>query len=207
MIRHSSDVRALVNRLCAPAAGEERTMSRIERSIVIARPIDALFRYVHDPANDASWQTTLIESTQLDEGPVGVGTQIRERRRFLGIQVEMTKEVTEYEPPTRSSFRMVSGGAPMSGEYLLQSEGAATKLTAIGYVEPRGFFQWAEPLFTAMAGRELEASLGHLKDLVEMGPGDLRLPTSDAPKEAIGAPPDSGAPQATSRSTTPADTS
>jgi hypothetical protein len=55
-------------------------MSKIERSIVIGRPIDVVFRFVHDPANDASWQTTLIESTKVDESPVGVGTQIQERR-------------------------------------------------------------------------------------------------------------------------------
>jgi hypothetical protein len=131
---------------------------------------------VHDPANDASWQTTLIESAQLDEAPFGVGTQIRERRRFLGVQVEMTKEITEYEPTRRSAFRMVAGGAPMSGEYHFEPSSAGTKLTAIGYVEPRGFFKWADPLFTSMAGRELEASLGHLKDLLELGPDKLLLP-------------------------------
>jgi hypothetical protein len=42
-----------------------------------------------------------------------------------------------------------------------------TKLTATGFVERRGFFRMAEPLFTSMAGRELEASLGHLKELLE----------------------------------------
>jgi hypothetical protein len=128
-------------------------------------------------------QTTLIESSQLDDGRLRVGTLIQERRRFLGIQVEMTKEITEYEPPTRSAFRMVAGGAPMSGEYLLESDGAATRLTATGYVDPRGFFQWAEPPFTAMAGRELEASLGHLKDLIELSPGDPLLPPPEPPSQ------------------------
>ena len=73
-------------------------MSKIERSIVIDRPVNEVFNFVHEPRNDASWQTTLIESTQVDDGPLRVGTQIRERRRFLGIQVEMTKEITEFEP-------------------------------------------------------------------------------------------------------------
>jgi hypothetical protein len=104
-----------------------------------------------------------------------VGTLIRERRRFLGVQVEMTKEITAYEPSTSSAFRMVAGGAPMSGEYRLEPVDGGTKVTAIGYVEPRGFFRWAEPLFTSMAGRELEASLGHLKDLLEVGPDKILL--------------------------------
>jgi hypothetical protein len=106
----------------------------------------------------------------------------------------MTREITEYEPPRRSAFRYVAGGAPMSGEYLLvESDGARTKLTATGYVEPQGFFQWAEPLFTAMAGRELEASLGHLKDLIELSPGDLVLPSPDSPSAEDPVGPDIGA--------------
>jgi len=144
-------------------------MSTIERSIVIGLPVEEVFRFVHEPRNDAAWQTTLIESEQLEDGPLHVGAQIRERRRFLGLQVEMTKEITEFEPSTHSAFKIVAGGAPMSGSYELESVDGGTRLTAIGYVEQRGFFKMAEPLFASMAGRELEASLGHLKELLESG--------------------------------------
>src|SRR5438093_10661570 len=95
-------------------------MSKIERAILIERPIGEVFEFVHEPRNDPSWQTTLIDSAQVDESPFGVGTQVRERRRFLGVQVEMTKEITEYDPPRRSAFKMVAGGAPMSGDYRLE---------------------------------------------------------------------------------------
>jgi Polyketide cyclase / dehydrase and lipid transport len=70
-------------------------MSKIERSIVIDRPIDEVFSFVREPGNDSAWQTTLIDSARVDDGPIGVGTQVRGRRRFLGMQVEMTKEITE----------------------------------------------------------------------------------------------------------------
>lgn len=150
-------------------------MSKIERSIVIDRPIEVVFQFIHDPRNDASWQTTLIESKQVGDAPFGVGTLLRERRRFLGIQVEMTKEITAFEPLHRSAFKMVAGGAPMSGEYALQPLDGATKVSAIGYVEPRGFFRMADALFTSMAARELEASLGHLKELLEVGSDSLVL--------------------------------
>lgn len=147
-------------------------MSKIERSIAISRPIDEVFAFVHEPRNDSAWQTTLIDSSRLDDGPLGAGRRVRERRRFLGMQVEMTKEITEYEPPIRSAFKMVAGGAPMSGEYRLEPVNGGTLLTATGYVEARGFFKIAEGLFASMAGRELEASLGHLKELLETT-GDL----------------------------------
>ena len=147
-------------------------MSKIEPSIVIDRPIDEVFRFVHEPLNDAAWQTTLIESTPLEEGPLGVGLQVRERRRFLGVQVEMTREITEYEPATRSAFRVVAG-PPMSGAYRFEPLAGATRLTATGDVEAHGLFKVTEPIFASMAGRELEASLGHLKELLE-ATGDRR---------------------------------
>lgn len=82
----------------------------------------------------------------------------------------MTKQITEYEPSRQSAFKYVAGGAPMSGTYQLEPLDGATRLTATDYVEERGFFKMAGPLFTSMAGRELDASLGHLKDLLEAGP-------------------------------------
>ena len=142
-------------------------MTTIERSIMIDRPMDEVFEFVHDATKDAMWQTTLVESQPLTEGPVRVGTKVREVRRFLSFRVELTRELTEYEPSTKSSFRTVSGPVPMIGAYILEPVDSATKLTATGELDAHGFFKLTEPVFSRMAGRELEASLGHLKDLLE----------------------------------------
>jgi hypothetical protein len=37
-------------------------VTKIERSIVIERPVEEVWEFVHDPAKDALWQTTLTES-------------------------------------------------------------------------------------------------------------------------------------------------
>jgi hypothetical protein len=142
-------------------------MTTIERSIVIDRPLDEVFEFVHDPTKDTMWQTTLVESQTMTEGPVRAGTKVREVRRFLGVRQELTRELTEYEPSTKSSFRTVSGPIPMTGGYILEQADSATKLTATGELDAHGFFKVAEPVFGRMAGRELDASLGHLKDLLE----------------------------------------
>ena len=87
-------------------------MSKIERSIVIERSIQDVFDFVHDPTKDPLWQTTLLESQPLDEGPLRAGSRVREVRRFLGIRLETSWEVTEYEPPTRSAITSTSGPVP-----------------------------------------------------------------------------------------------
>ena len=142
-------------------------MTRVERNIVIDRPIGEVWEYVNDPSNDVTWQSTLLESEQLTDGPVGVGTRVREVRQFLGVRIETAWEVKEYEPTSRSSIESVSGPVPFKGSYVLESVNGGTKLTVVGELDAHGLFKLAEPVFARMTARELESNLGHLKDLLE----------------------------------------
>jgi uncharacterized membrane protein len=142
-------------------------MSKIQRSIVIERPIDEVWDFVHDTTKDALWQTTLVESRLLTEGPKRVGTRVQEVRRFMGVRLEMDLELTEFEPNRKSSLKAVSGGIPLSGSYVLEPLDGATRLTVTGELDAHGAFKLAEPVFARITSRELEANLGHLKDLLE----------------------------------------
>jgi uncharacterized membrane protein len=142
-------------------------MTKIERSIVIDRPVVQVWDFVHEPANDPRWQTTLVETRTLTERPMGVGTRLAEQRKFLGLRIDVTLEVTEYEPHTRSSIKSVSGPVPLSGSYVLEPANGGTRFTVTGELDAHGLFKLAEPVFARMTARELEANLGHLKDLLE----------------------------------------
>jgi carbon monoxide dehydrogenase subunit G len=142
-------------------------MTKIERSIVIDRPIGDVWEFVHDTTKDALWQTTLVESEQLTDGPMRVGTKVREIRQFLGLRIELAWEVTEYEPTQKSAIRGISGPVPLHGGYLLEPVDGGTRFTVSGELDAHGLFKLAEPVFARMTRRELEANLGHLKDLLE----------------------------------------
>ena len=142
-------------------------MTRIERSIVIGRPVDEVWEFVHDIANDRLWQTTLVESERLTDGPMGVGTRVREVRHFLGLRIELAWEVTEFEPTRRSAIKGISGPVPLSGGYRLEPVDTGTRFTVSGELDAHGLFKLAEPVFARITARELEANLGHLRDLLE----------------------------------------
>jgi uncharacterized membrane protein len=142
-------------------------MTRIERSIVIDRSADELWEFVHDTSKAALWQTTLSESEKLSDGPLRVGSRVRDVRHFLGLRIPMTWEVTEYEPARTSAVRSVSGPVPFTGRYRVEAADGGTKFTVIGELDAHGFFKVTEPVFARIAGRELEANLGHLRDLLE----------------------------------------
>ena len=142
-------------------------MTKIERSIVIDRPVEEVWEFVHDTANNVLWQTTLAASEKLTEGPMDAGTRVREVRHFLGLRIESTWEMTEYEPNRTSAIRGVSGPIPLSGRYRVEAFEGGTRFTVTGELDAHGFFKLAEPVFARITSRELEANLGHLKDLLE----------------------------------------
>jgi hypothetical protein len=45
-----------------------------EESIVIRRPLDAVFRFVADTANDPRWHTTVVEGQRTSADRLGLGT-------------------------------------------------------------------------------------------------------------------------------------
>jgi Polyketide cyclase / dehydrase and lipid transport len=98
---------------------------------------------------------------------MGVGTRVREVRHFLGLKVELAWEVTEFEPKRRSAIKGISGPVPLSGRYLLEPVEAGTRFTVSGELDAHGLFKLAEPVFARITARELEANLGHLRDLLE----------------------------------------
>jgi uncharacterized membrane protein len=144
-------------------------MTKVEHSVVIERPVEQVWEYVHDPSNDTVWQSSLVESKELTQGSMDVGTRIAETRRFLGKRFDVSYEVTEFEPYQRSAIRTIGGPIPTSGMYALEPANGGTRLTASMETDAHGFFKLAEPVFARMARRELEANLGLLKDVLEAG--------------------------------------
>jgi uncharacterized membrane protein len=144
-------------------------MTKVEHSVVIERPAEQVWEYVHDPSNDTVWQSSLVESKELTEGSMRVGTKIAETRRFLGKRFDVSYEVTEFEPYQRSAIRTIGGPIPTSGVYALEPVDGGTRFTASMETDAHGFFKLAEPVFARMASREMQANLALLKDILEAG--------------------------------------
>ena len=104
-------------------------MVKIEHSLVIARPIDQVFVFLVNPSNNSLWQEGVVESRQISEGPVGVGSRGRDIRRFFGRQIEYDYEIVEYEPNEKIRFKSISGPIQFDGSYTLQSIQEGTRFT------------------------------------------------------------------------------
>jgi carbon monoxide dehydrogenase subunit G len=149
-------------------------MPRVEESIVLERPAEEVFAFVTTPENDHLWSSTAVERSRDSEEPLGVGSRIRAIDKFLGRRIESTLEITEHEPPRRSSIR-IHGPFAATGSYVLDPEDGRTRFRWILEAEPglgRLYLGRAtDPLVVMTFRRRLRRDLRRLKDVLERRAG------------------------------------
>ena len=142
-------------------------MSRAEHTISIRRPAADVFAFVTDPDKTLLWQPSVIEVVREDAGSLTVGSRFTEVRRLLGTSLRSTFEVTELSAPHRSGVEVVEGPVAARASYSLRDTPEGTELRLAYQMDAAGFLRVAEQLATRVVVREFEASLGHLKDVLE----------------------------------------
>ena len=142
-------------------------MMEITHSVVIESPVEEVFAYAGDPANDSSWATVMVESRMTSDGPVQKGSTLVEVMRFLGKRIETECEVTEYEANSRIAFTMVAGPNKGAHERTFESAEGGTRVTMLTRGDSTGLFKLADPVLKRIAAKQMAADLGILKELLE----------------------------------------
>ena len=142
-------------------------MAKAEVSIVINRPVHDVFVYMTDIDKETEWQAELLEAKQTSDGPISVGTTIREVRRFMGRRMEVVFEITKFEPNKEMSFKSISAPFPLRGRYSLEPVDGGTSVTLFIEGELSGVFKMAEPIVAQTAKRQIGADLDRLKSQLE----------------------------------------
>jgi uncharacterized membrane protein len=142
-------------------------MAQMQQSVEIARPLEEVFAFVANSANDALWGANLTEVTKVSPGPLGVGSRFRYKARFAGREFELVREITVYEPNRRQAVKTISGPLRWGGTRTFEAIPGGTRVTLSGGGRAGGFFGLAEPLLLRAAQRSLRTDLATLKRLLE----------------------------------------
>jgi hypothetical protein len=142
-----------------------------ETKAFINRPQEDVFAFFRDmhqlPRREGSVVPVYDKITQ---GPVGVGTRIREVVRLLPlVRGEIISEIAEYDPPHRLDYRFVAFGK-MDGEltFRLEPVGEGVQLLQRQTLRPRGtVLKVLSPLIAAMFSRAIDHRLRGIKKLLE----------------------------------------
>ncbi|HET7660749.1 MAG TPA: SRPBCC family protein [Oryzihumus sp.] len=143
-------------------------MPQAQRSVLIGRPLEAVFAFFTDPANDHRWRPQVIST--VSQGPPVVGERIHvvvTSHGGRGVPADI--EVTAYEPASRYAFRAAEGPVRPRGEYRFAPYGSGTEVTFVLDAEIRGL---RKLFLSARVQKSLDGEMRALetaKRLLELG--------------------------------------
>jgi carbon monoxide dehydrogenase subunit G len=138
---------------------------RVELTFEIARPPEEVFEYLTDLAKLPEWQASAVESRT--DGGLAEGALIKEKRSFLGREIDTEVEVERYEPPRRLTLRAIEAPLKLTIDHVLDEDGDGTKLHVTADGKPTGALRLAGPVVESQARKELQRDFKRLKELLE----------------------------------------
>lgn len=143
----------------------------ITSTIEIDRPPQDVFAYLDDVEKHSEWQSSLISSRVETAGPIGVGTRVSDTRNVPGGPREVTYEITEHEPPRKSSWRGLDGPVRPVGSVLVEpvDSGARSRVTLELDLEGHGLGVLIAPFARMQARKQVPADQAKLKQILERG--------------------------------------
>jgi uncharacterized protein YndB with AHSA1/START domain len=140
---------------------------RIELTLEVACPAENVFAALTDLEHLPDWQSSSVSSKA--DGPLAVGTRIREQRTLMGRVLDNELEVTAFDPPRRITLEGRSGPVPLSIDHELVEDDGKTVLHVRAKAEPGSLFRLAEPMIARTVEQELRADFERLKGRLEAG--------------------------------------
>ncbi len=145
-------------------------MTRIERSIEIDAPPEAVFNELTDLHHLTRWSTITVSHDGGDE-PLALGQEFEQKIRVAGIRLPSSWRCTEHDPPRIVAYEATSpgGGRLHMRQVVTETGSGSTVAFTIDYDLPGGILgDLLDRTFVERRnGREAEHSLENLKELVE----------------------------------------
>jgi uncharacterized protein YndB with AHSA1/START domain len=138
-------------------------MIKVERTLVIHRPVDEVFAYLSDVEHGPTYIAGQREAHKTSTGQMGIGTTFATQSRLA--RRRSTHEVTEYEPNRRLAWKATSG-APATTTWTFEPSGPSTRVTFARVARSPGLLRLAEPIFARRATAQVDHDLGALKELL-----------------------------------------
>jgi uncharacterized membrane protein len=145
-------------------------MAAITESIEINRRPEDVFAYLDDVKRHGEWQEQIVDVQPQDDGPLRVGSRVKETRRVPGGNRAMTYEITERDPPRQSSFRVLDGPIRAVGTVSVDplGDGSRSKVTITIDFEGHGLAgKVLLPVAKTQARRQIPKDQARMKELLE----------------------------------------
>lgn len=143
---------------------------RVISSISIERPVDEVFAFIADPANDLRWRAELMSSQVEGDVRHGLGVHVRQTIAYQGRTACVNLEMTEFELSRRICF-CARGGVRAHGCCDLSPDGSGTSLSVSITVELKGDEAMLERYVRQAIAHAAETDLARLRQVLERPAG------------------------------------
>jgi carbon monoxide dehydrogenase subunit G len=142
-------------------------MTTIEKSISISAPVEKVFQYIDDPANDPEWMIGLMEVHDV-QGEAGVGRHFRWTFKMVGVPLKGESTTIEHVP-NRRTVTESRGQVSSTWAADVRPQGSGTELTMkVDYTIPIPVLgKLAEQLILKRNERNLEISMQNIRETLE----------------------------------------
>jgi uncharacterized protein YndB with AHSA1/START domain len=113
-------------------------VASFSHSVEIPRPPAEVFPWLLEADKVPRWTGHLNRYDRIDDGPLGRGSKVRQVLDVSGRTIDVTLEITGYEPPTGAQTRFNTNGIEVVNSYALEAAGAGTRLTQSVEAKPSG---------------------------------------------------------------------
>jgi uncharacterized protein YndB with AHSA1/START domain len=141
-------------------------MIQHEVSIHLDKPVEQVFAFLMDTSKLSTWQSNLIKTEQITEGPLRTGSRFREVRRIGRKESEIQGEITVLEPNKRLETKTVTKPQAMVS-YALDPEHGGTRLKYKFILVTSGLMRLFEPMIASSIKKGTASDFEALKRILE----------------------------------------
>jgi hypothetical protein len=139
----------------------------ININTLILRPVWEVFEFIAAPENNSQWQYGSMESVQISDGSMRVGTLFSSFGHFMGRRIQSAFEITDFESNKIYGFKTISGPIQLQTSYKFETVDLGTNLVVSTQASPGGFFRLVDPIVTRVAKTQFKENLAKLKQILE----------------------------------------
>lgn len=141
-------------------------MAHAENSITIDLPVNVVFDFIVDGANNPLWRPSVLDIQLVPGKPTGVGAVFKQGLKGPGGRIDGDYEIVECQANQLIKFQVITGPARPTGTYKFELSGNSTRLTFILHFEPKGLARLMDPMIASSMKSEV-AMLSNLKTYLE----------------------------------------
>ncbi len=128
-------------------------MTKVEESIIINRPVEAVWKFLSNIENMPKWDRGVIEARQTSEGPMGVGSTVQIVRQFFGRRRIGSFRVSDVVPNRTVAIQANAKWLTAQVRHTFEPVDGATRMTSAGEVALGGWWKWITPILIPMLER------------------------------------------------------